>query len=971
MKKTIARLSYALSVLFILLLFALNFVAYSFNGIITAALCGEALNIDPTSQEAKVATALATNIAEEGITLLKNENDALPLQKDASGELKVNVFGKSSSDTCFVYQGYGSGGGSREAAGQVSLYTAFRNAGITLNEDLVEKYNALKGTRIRSIVIGGADAEEIFEAPNSFYSDELLTEAKAFSDTAVVVISRALGEGYDAYNFQRINGEVRNDRHHLELTQEEEYMLDKVGETFENVIVVLNSTNIMEVGFLEKEYVDAALTMYAPGNNAVEALPKLLKGDVTPSGKTVDTWAYDFTTAATWANAGGSHHRIAQGSYINYAESIYTGYYWYETADAEGYWADVNNEYGSGYEGVVQYPFGYGLSYTNFEWSVQDVSLVNNSNLTADSEITFQIFVENTGAVKGQDVVQLYNTAPYTKGGIEKPSVKLIGFAKTSVLEPGAGELLTITVDAYDLASYDVYDSNDNGFMGYEVEEGKYTLSLRTDAHTVATLENNQKANFTYNVNEGILFENDPDTGNPVTNRFTTYTNPISGASSTYVELSMSKDSKAYSIDGSDAGRNITYLTRADFKGTFPQVTATQELSAELIEKSYKVNSPVIDETDEMPITGSTATAWTVYDLFGIPYEDPMWEELVSQLTIKEMADLCMNGGWGTNAIPSIGKERTDHADGPSGFNKAMSSMSSGYATNYPCATLVASTWNWKLAYQFGLAFAAEGELANVQGLYGIACNMHRSPVGGRNFEYYSEDPLIAGIMTAYFVIGAQEGGMYCFIKHLALNEIDLDRHGKYTWTTEQAFREIYLKPFEYAVKLGNTKALMNAYNRIGSTRASGSYAMNTGVVREEWGFQGMIISDYYAGNNSMDEDEFIRAGTDLKLFPGGKAADLDDMTSATAVKFLQKCSKNILYTTYEVRYMKATAEGLDMSAVLGTKEDIFAWWIPILIAIDVIVVLACAVWCIAVHKNLKLELKNMNSKTYKKKVNR
>lgn len=954
MKKYIASIHYSLIVLILALFAALNFVAWSFSGIITAAICGTGVNLDEDTMAAATAegTKLATNIAEEGITLLKNENNALPLKKDASGEIKVNVFGKGGCDTCFVYQGHGSGGGSREPSAQVSLYTALRKAGISINEDLASAYNALTPVRDRGIT---SNDQNIYEAPQSFYSDDRIEQAKNFSSTAVVVISRCLGEGYDAPLYQNVNGNVNNDRHYLELCVEEEYMLEKVKENFENVIVVLNSTNVMETGFLEDENIDAALTMYAPGNNGVEALGNILNGSVNPSGKTVDTWAYDFSTAATYANAGvNGTHKIAQGGYVDYAESIYVGYYWYETADEEGYWDDVSNAYGTGYDGVVQYPFGYGLSYTDFEWTIEEVSVPTGGTIDKNSEITFSVYVENTGGVAGQDVVELYFSAPYTEGGIEKPSVKLGAFAKTGVLEPGMGELLTLTVDLYQMSSYDVYDRNNNGFMGYEAEKGEYTVSLRTDAHTVATLSSEEKAEFVYTLGQDVRFDTDPVTGNPVTNRFTTYNNTTSGASSTYVEKSLSDDAFAYSIDGSDAGCNIQYMTRADFEKTFPQPTATRELSAEVVQKSYNINAPKVDPADEMPVTGSKETEYTIYDMMGLEYDDPKWEAMVSQLTVKQMASLCMDGGWGTVSIGSIAKPYCAHADGPSGFNTAMSSMESGYATNYPCETLIASTWNWKLAYQFGKSVGVEAEAAGISGWYGPACDIHRSPFSGRNFEYYSEDPYISGVMVSYVVMGAQEKGLYAFVKHFALADTEPERSGKYTWCTEQAFREIYLKPFEYSVKLGDTKAMMTAYNRVGSVRASGSYAMNTEVLRNEWGFEGMVISDYYCGNNAMDEDEFIRSGNDLKLLPGGKASDLDDDSSATAVKALQRSTKNILYAYVETRYIMATAEGLDLSSVIGTKTEVFPWWVIILVALDVAVVGGCAAWGVVVFRKVK-----------------
>ena len=954
MKKHIAGMHYSLIVLIIALLAALNFVAYSFAGIITAAICGTGINLDQDSmaEATKQGTELAQKIAEEGVTLLKNENGSLPLKKDENGEIRINVFGQGGADTCFIYQGHGSGGGSREAKAQVSLYTSLRQAGININETLAGKYNALTPIRDRGIV---SDDKNIYEAPQSFYSDELIGEAKKFSTAALIVIGRCLGEGYDAPMSQTVNGKTSSERNYLQLTPEEEYMIAKVTDNFENVIVALNTTNVMECGFLENDKIDAAMVLYAPGNNGSTAVGNILTGQVNPSGRTVDTWAYDFKTAATYANAGehGSHKNNTNG-YVDYAENIYVGYYWYETADAEGYWDGVDNAYGKGYDGVVQYPFGYGLSYTDFTWTVSEAKLPDGAALDKDSEIGFTVLVENTGDVAGREVVELYFSPPYTDGGIEKPALKLGAFAKTSLLQPGDVEALSLSVDLYQMSSYDVYDANNNKFMGYEAENGTYTVSLRKDVRTVATLADGEAATYAYELAADVRFETDTATGAVVTNRFTTYKNNNSGASSTYVEKSLSADSFAYSVDGSDADCAIPFMKRNAFAATFPQARETRQASAEFVQKSFMVNAPLINADDKMPVTGSKATNYTLNDVIGLDYGDKIWDDLVSQLSVRKMATLCADGGWGTISITEINKPYCSHSDGPSGFNKAIASMETGYATNYPCATLIASTWNWKLAYQFGAAVGAEAEAASVQGWYGPACDIHRSPFSGRNFEYYSEDPYISGIMVSYTVKGAQEKGLYSFVKHFAVADTEPYRDGKYTWLTEQALREIYLKPFEYAVKLGETTAIMTAYNRVGATRCSGSYALNTEVLRNEWGFKGCVISDYYAGGNAMDEDEFIRAGNDLKLYPGGKASDFDDLDSATAVIALQRSAKNILYSYVRTRYIGATAQGLDMSAVIGTKSEVFPWWIILLVGFDVLIVGGGAVWGIFVYKKSK-----------------
>lgn len=967
MKRNIASMNLALIVLIIALIAALNFVAYSFSGTITSALCGTGIDFSgEASQQARAeAMVLAENICADGITLLKNENDVLPFK----GDTNLNVFGWGACDNGFVYQGFGSGGGSKE--NKKSLYSGLREWGITINESLADAYNGLKYVR------GDYDTEcKINEAPESFYTDSLMTEAKEFSKRALVVISRKMGEGVDTPMFQTVNDKQNKDRHFLQLAAEEELMINKVTEHFEDVIVLLNSTNVMEAGFLENDKIDAALTMYAPGNHGTTAVGKILAGDVTPSGKTVDTWAYDLKTAATYANSGvnGTHHTPNAGAYVDYAENIYLGYYWYETADKEGYWDGYKSDYGSGYDGVVQYPFGYGLSYTEFDWTLEEVSIPDGGTLAKDSEITFKVFVSNKGGMPGQDVVQLYFTPPYTPGGIEKPYVKLGGFAKTSVLDPGEGEQLTITVDLRQMASYDCYDLNNNGFMGYEAEKGTYGISLRTDAHTVATLSDSRKAQFEYKVDADVRYDKDVDTGAEITNRFTNVTNPTSGASSTYTEPSLSAGSKTYSVDGADADCNIAYMKRSDMKNMFPTAKETRVISSEFVEKAYKINAPKMNEGDVMPEYNSTKTAYTLDDFIFekkdaegnvitdedgnpviemIEYENQMWEDLVRQLDIPVIADLVSRGGWGTAEIKSINKPWLAHADGPSGFNTRISGLESGVATNYPCATLIASTWNWKMAYQYGVAVGVEADAADIAGWYGPACNIHRSPMSGRNFEYYSEDPYISGIMASYAIIGAQEKGLYAFVKHFVVADTEPGREGKSTWLTEQTLREIYLLPFEYTVKLGKTTAIMTAYNRVGSTRSSGSYALNTEVLRGEWGFKGCVISDYYSGNQgmSMDIDEFIRAGNDLRLLPEGKTSDFDDLSNPTTVIALQRSAKNILYSYVKTRYIAANSQGLELSSILGSKSEVFPWWIIVLVATDVVIAGGCVFWGVMVIK--------------------
>lgn len=973
---------YVLVALVLVVLLFGNYVLYSFSGTITLALCGSGVQVDEVAMNASSANsaALCVEIGEDGMTLLKN-NGTLPL---AENNKKINVFGWSGSDNGFVHQGAGSGGGTDTDI--TTLYQGLRESGFEINEELAEKYNAMSYRR------EGWDYYKLPEGDESFYTSELMENAKAFSDTALIVLGRKGGETSDLPRYQQnLSGKRDPTRMYSQTSALEDLMIEKVTANFDKVIVVFNTTNVMEAGFLENEKIDAAIAMYAPGSKATPALGNLLQGKANFSGKTVDTWAYDLTTSAAWANAGvdGTHTVNASGSekaYIsNYAEGIYMGYWWYETADKEGFWEsdfakdkwDIEN----GYADVVQFPFGYGLSYTEFSWSVESVSMIPGSQIAPEDEIEIEVFVQNTGSRPGKDVVQLYLELPYREGGIEKPAVKLAAFAKTSELDSGEGELLKLSVRVSDFASYDVYDTNNNGFMGYEIEGGigDYVLSLRTNAHEIAEVGGLYGATFDYRVpDEGYRLENDPVTGNKVENRFTNYTNPVSGASSVTQENALSDLSKAYSVDGSDTPYAFEYMTRADFEGAFPTFGSyPSTMDTQFYQETYVVNTPKIVESDVMPLHSSDATDYQLLDFiyevtddagnpvldeegnktYGlVPYEDERWDQLVSQMSLNDLYVLSAGGGFGTQRIDSVGKPAAVDKDGPCGFNSLITGSGGGTesATNFPCETLIASTWDWKLSYRFGLALSAEGNALGVDGLYGPAVNIHRNVLNGRNFEYYSEDPYISGIMCAYTVYGCKENGVYCWIKHFALNENETGRTHMYQFCTEQALREIYLRPYEIAVKEGGANAIMTAYGRVGTVRASGSSALNTAVLRGEWGFKGAVITDYYNAGVVHDADECIRAGNDLMLDPNGRPSYFGDQTSATAVIALQSAAKHILYSYLETKYTAQVSTGLDLSTLVGNRTDVFAWWIPVAGVIDGLIVVGCAAFAVLSFLNFR-----------------
>ena len=934
-----------------------NFACYQNADLITMFLCGAGYTED--SEEAIAAResgkVLAEQVVAEGAVLLKNDNNALPLEN-----LKVNVFGWSGSDAGFMPQGTGSGTGSRNDL--VTFLGGLKEAGIEYNENLAKAYADLGWKRVEggSYVIEAhneqyKDFYGISEAPESFYTEDLVADAVAYSDTAIVVLGRLMGEGNDFSKIQYFSNQAGGGedatRKLQSLSAREEYMINLVCENFENVIIVTNTGNPIELGIADDPRVDAVLNMGMPGTRGTIGIGKILTGEVNPSGRLADTWAYDLSTAAAYATAGldnaydstsGARYTDIGTAYTEYLENIYNGYLWYETADAENFWSSdfAKEQWGvTKYEEVVQYPFGFGLSYTTFNWEIKEINVEDGGTVGKDDTVKVTVRVTNTGDVAGRDVVELYYSAPYTAGGIEKSAIKLGGYGKTPTIEPGQFADVEIEMAVEEMKSYDCYDKNNNGFMGYELEKGNYVLSFRTDVHTPkAGMEDNT---LTVVVAEDIRYEFDSTTGTKVENVFTTYTNPISGASSTVKEPF---NSGALSYDGSEnEGGPIEYMTRENFIDTFPLDRGADKSSGGLLASMHNntKGNEVADPDVTAPEFGSTDTSWTITDLFGVEYEDPMWDEIVSQLTLEECMHLIVDAGFGTIALPSIQKPATRDTDGPSGFNNNVTGQNNLKAVCYPSSTVIAQTWDWYAAYQVGVAIGIEGNALGIDGWYGPGANTHRSAMGGRNFEYYSEDALLAGTMCAYHCLGAKEQGLQVYIKHIGANEDDRGRNGAYKWLTEQALRENYLKPFELAIKMG-ANGLMGSVTRTGGMRTTGSYALQTAVVRDEWGFRGTIITDYYQSGNINDFDEGIRTGNSQVLWPDWRADCLDDTTSDTAKYYIHKSAKDILFAYADTMYYAETAQGLENGALVGTvtesQNGVFPWWIPALTLVNAIV---------------------------------
>lgn len=881
----------------------------------------------------KTGEKLAVSVVENGAVLLRNQKNengetALPL---SSGE-KVNVFGWAGTNDGFILQGTGSGTGTKKDV--VTFLSALEKVNISYNKVLAKKYRELSyEPRLYSGEAGVDDAGYtkyygIVEAPPEFLTDEILSQAEGYSETAIVVIGRLSGEGNDFSHYQYLaDGTIDKSRKMLSLSENEEYLIKTVSERFDKVVVILNSANPMECGFAEDYDIDALVWLGFPGSKGTMGLTRLLKGQANFSGKLPDIYAYDLSTAASYATSGregvgeytdpSDDPKVIFARYSDYTEDIYVGYKWYETADAEGFWNNIDNKYGKGYNGVVQYPFGFGLSYTEFDWTVLNCNYKDGDYIDKDGVISITLCVENVGRYSGSDVIELYFSAPYYKGGIEKSAVTLGAFAKTAELDPGEVEILTIEMPVEVMRSYDCYDKNNNGFMGYELEAGDYVISLRTDSHTLKNTTDGVNTITLKVADGGIRYEVDSETGNPITNQFTNYTNEISGASS------MISDDRAinnqHSCDGNDEKVKVVYLSRADFKGTFTsELPPSREGGSALkndTANNYDFNKD--DNTVTLPIWSSSETSLTVTDMMGVPFSDEKWDQITSQLSLIDAARLIAGGGFGTLEMSAIGMPKTVALDGPSGFN-------SGSLSNYPCSTLIAATWDTNIAYHVGLAIGKEGSGYNPQimGWYGPGANLHRTPLGGRNFEYYSEDPLLSGMICAYHVLGAKTNGVTAYIKHLAVNDCERYRCATYKWLTEQNLRENYLLPFEYAVKIGKANGMMASVDKVGSGQASSNSALLIAVLREEWGFKGTVVTDYYQSKNINDVDECVRAGCNLMLCPWGTETLFTNLDTPTSQNAIFAAAKEIIYTYVDTVNFANTAEKLVKTSLVGQRAE-------------------------------------------------
>jgi beta-glucosidase len=811
------------------------------------------------------ANELAKDVQSEAVTLLKNDDSNLPL----SGK-KVNVFGWGSTNP--VYGGTGSGSMSKQYK-TVSLLDGMKQAGLKTNTELSKLYTDYRKDRPEV----GMFAQDwtLPEVPAKQYSDKLVSDAKDFSDEAVVVLTRVGGEGADLPTDMKAKGityknnskdydDFQKGESFLQLSKTERDMIDLVTSNFKKVTLVYNGANTFQFDFLN-DYPQIQSVVWCPpaGQTGFSALGEVLAGETNPSGKTSDTFLKDLTKSVSYNNFGKFEYTnmadkaakykgftgddvTAIPGFVNYSEGIYVGYKFYETASDEGL---IN------YDDTVAFPFGYGLSYTSFDQKLDSVKYKGG-------KVTVTATVTNTGDKAGKDVVEVYYNPPYTDGGIEKASKNLAGFEKTKELQPGESQKVTVKFDDDDMASYDY-----KGVKAYVLEKGDYDISIQSDSHHVI----DHKA---ITVKDTVTYDSDSNTHNGdktvATNQF------------------------------DDVAGDVTYLSRADHFANYKEATAapTNFKMSDKAKEAFYNNSnydpkKFDKDSDKMPATGAK-NGLKLSDMYGKDYDDADWDELLDQLTFDDMDNLIANGGYGTQAVKSVGKIQLTDADGPASLNNNFTGVGS---IGFPASTAFACTWNKDLAKQFGEMIGDMAHDMHVAGWYAPAMNIHRNAFSGRTFEYFSEDSLLSGVMASSEISGAKSKGVYSFMKHFALNDQETKRTEMLcTWTNEQAMREIYLKPFEMSVKEGGAQAVMSSFNYIGNTYAGADSALLQTVLRGEWGFKGFVLTDYFGGYGYQNADQEVRAGNDSMLATTKITNHITDK-SATSVKAMRQAAHNILYT--------------------------------------------------------------------------
>ncbi len=827
---------------------AANVAAFGFLGYVLDAYFEKgttSTNNTITKEQAKQnARDLCETIEGEGIVLLENKKNALPLTAT-----NINVLGYRSTD---IYYG-GTGSGSASTKNNITLIQGLKDAGFIVNEKLVSLYGGDK-TSSADGGVGNTDFTVNEYSLSKYTGDTSFENQKQFSNTAIIVIGKGGGEGNDLpTDMSKYGGD--SSHHYLELSKEEDELVSKASATFDKVVVLLNTANAMELGFLNNYDNVSCLWIGQPGSTGCEAVGKILNGKINPSGRLTDTYAFDALSAPASHDISPVKYDNADGYSIEYTEGIYVGYRYYETAASENLIK---------YDETVQYPFGYGLSYTTFEQTITG-GTEDKTVISGKEKITLDVKIKNTGSRNGKEVVQAYVTSPYTNDGIEKSYKSLIAFEKVEV-ESNNEANVTLSFDAEDMASYDVTANNGKG--AYVLEKGNYNISIQKNSHEVID-------SISLVVNEDVVYSEDNK---------------------------RSSDNVEAENKFSDAKGDLTYLSRKDGFNNYTDATkpisttASEDTVTALTSKS---TSSYTNEENIIPLATGVRSDLKFSDLYGADYDDSRWDTLISEMSVKEMQTLIGYGGYATQKVSSIDKSKNLDTDGPAGLSYYMNSANFD-TTSFCVEVVVASTFNKDLAYKYGQAVGDEANVWGFTGWYAPGVNTHRTPFGGRNYEYYSEDSLLSGKMAANVIKGAKEKGVVTYVKHFALNDQEDNRTNQVcTWSNEQAIREIYLKPFEIAVKEGGSLGVMTSYNFIGNRWTGGMKELCTDVLRKEWGFKGVVITDYgYGGYNYMNPDKAIRAGNDLMLSTLGlKPTD----TSTAGIYYMQQACKHILYSVASV----------------------------------------------------------------------
>lgn len=881
-----------------------------------------------TSKEEALQAGLDLNlaIAEEGMILFKNEKDALPL---ASGA-KVTLLGYAAIDPNAGASHNVVDASAGAAIAQATIISGMEDAGFALNKMVLDLY-----TQWASEDVEGAKPDEKGNVPKkssdilmaadfeeASNTDEWKTSLEEYGDAALVVISGGTGEIAK-------DGRV----HSLQLDQVQYDLIDYAAANFDKVIVLVNSSIPIEIAEIQKnDAVDAILNVGEPGDNGFEALGRVLTGEVNPSGRTVDTWAVDFTESPSYTIFNTRTSDIAQaedgkgtmtgytrysvnGEPVNtwsvgYEEGIYVGYRYYETRSFEENKAGAEDAW---WKSNVNYPFGYGLSYTDFTWEVTPVKAADSVVTRADT-LTFDVKVTNSGDVAGKEVVQLYYTAPYGKEEtgndtvIEKSYVVLGDYAKTGILKPGESEVVQVSIDVSDMASYD--EATDKTYV---LDAGTYNIKVAGNAH--------------YGMNE-----------NDVDFNYTVAQKELCSEAVTGAEITNALDD----VTEGFASEGYTALSRSDFEGTMPNGF---EVTKEIPEDEYAtwayddaafnayydaaaIGTPVY-ETDAANRT-LDKYSFVLSDLIGAEAEDARYQELVEQLTLQELADLVNVGGFNSIGIPYIGKPYSRDTDGPKGWTGNYTDTNDRY-NYFSSEPMIASTFNDALLYQMGEVIGEQGLWGNstvsggmvysYTGWYAPGMNIHRSPFDSRVSEYYSEDPFLTGSLAANVSQGAKSKGCYITLKHFAFHNDGggsstyrfgaigngTPMEGLSAWMTEQTAREVYLKGYQKAVEDGEATFIMGSFTRIGKTWCSASYGIMNQITRGEWGFDGAVVTDIVL-YNACNAYQLIKAGANMMLdakvygLEGGIYLDVDEILAMEeddrniTIHCMQEAAKQILY---------------------------------------------------------------------------